>query len=147
MAKGIQQVSAFVHEKMLRTKKDFKLEFFCAGGPGGQHQNKTASAARVTCLKTGISAEGREFRSQLQNKSAAFERLIDKLLKHYKNLERKDKIKRFKANLAECRVYKENLQLAKDPKTGFSQDLRDTLEGDLISFIKERMLYEVQEKN
>lgn len=58
------------------TKNDFKVQYFCAGGPGGQHQNKTASACRITHEASGAIGESREHREQLQNKKAAFERLI-----------------------------------------------------------------------
>lgn len=57
------------------TKKDFKIETFKAGGKGGQHQNKTDSAVRITHIATGISAESREHRSQSQNKKEAFRKL------------------------------------------------------------------------
>lgn len=56
--------------------KDFRVETFAAGGPGGQHQNKTASAVRITHIESGAVGESREERSQLQNKKIAFERLL-----------------------------------------------------------------------
>lgn len=49
---------------------------FCAGGPGGQHQNKTASACRVRHKKTGIAVESRTQKSLPQNKKLALELLI-----------------------------------------------------------------------
>ncbi len=58
------------------TKKCFELEFFCAGGPGGQYQNKTATACRIRHPESGAVAESRTHRTQLQNKKAAFERLL-----------------------------------------------------------------------
>lgn len=57
------------------TRKDFKIEAFGAGGPGGQHQNKTASAVRITHLASGATGEARDERSQYTNKKHAFERL------------------------------------------------------------------------
>jgi protein subunit release factor A len=68
-----------VHGKKLLfslTKKDFKIQTFCTGGPGGQHQNSNQNGVRITHEVSGAMAEGREFRSQAQNKKAAFERLI-----------------------------------------------------------------------
>lgn len=54
---------------------DLKFDSFRAGGPGGQHQNTTDSAVRVTHLPTGITATARELRSQHRNKALALERL------------------------------------------------------------------------
>lgn len=59
------------------TKKDFEFSYFCAGGPGGQHQNKTFSACRIVHKASGAIGEGREYRSQVQNKKAAFNRLVN----------------------------------------------------------------------
>ncbi|MBU8921734.1 MAG: hypothetical protein KOO63_07940 [Bacteroidales bacterium] len=61
-------------------KKDFRIDTFRAGGKGGQHQNKTDSGVRITHTETGLSAECREHRSQKQNKTAAFLKLVDKLV-------------------------------------------------------------------
>lgn len=58
------------------TKKDFRIQYFAAGGPGGQHQNKTATACRIVHLDSGAVGESREERSQYQNRRIAFERLV-----------------------------------------------------------------------
>lgn len=50
-----------------------------ASGPGGQHVNKTASAVRVTHVKTNISAIAQEERSQYQNRRLALARLAQAL--------------------------------------------------------------------
>ncbi len=57
------------------TLKDCKVETFRAGGKGGQHQNKTDSAVRITHSASGAVGESREHRSQFQNKQAAFKRM------------------------------------------------------------------------
>ena len=52
-----------------------RVETFRAGGPGGQHQNKTESGVRLTHLPTGISVTARESRSQHRNRQVTLARL------------------------------------------------------------------------
>jgi len=54
---------------------DVRFEAFRAGGPGGQHQNKTESAVRAIHIATGLSVVAREERSQHRNKALALERI------------------------------------------------------------------------
>jgi peptide chain release factor len=54
---------------------DVRFEAFSAGGPGGQHQNKTASAVRAVHKPTGLTVVAREGRSQHRNKAIALKRL------------------------------------------------------------------------
>lgn len=61
------------------TKKDFEIQTFKSGGPGGQHQNKTDSGVRIIHKESGISAESRSEKSQKQNKKIAFEKLCSNL--------------------------------------------------------------------
>jgi hypothetical protein len=56
-------------------KNDFDIQTFPAGGPGGQHQNKTDSACRITHRESGAVGECRNHRSQHQNKREAMKRL------------------------------------------------------------------------
>jgi len=57
-----------------------EIQFFIAGGPGGQHRNKTASAVRLTHVPTGITVSASERRSQAQNRSMALMRLRRQLI-------------------------------------------------------------------
>jgi len=59
------------------TKKDFKVQTFKSGGPGGQHQNKTDSGVRITHIESGAVGECRNTKSQHQNKKIAFTRLVE----------------------------------------------------------------------
>ncbi|HET8725452.1 MAG TPA: peptide chain release factor-like protein [Anaeromyxobacteraceae bacterium] len=54
-------------------------EFFVAGGPGGQHRNKTESGVRLVHRPTGVTVTATERRSQAQNRSAALSRLRERL--------------------------------------------------------------------
>lgn len=54
---------------------DVRFEAFRAGGPGGQHQNKTESAVRAIHQPTGLAVVVRENRSQHRNRAIALERL------------------------------------------------------------------------
>ncbi|MGE0701249.1 MAG: peptide chain release factor H [Hyphomicrobiaceae bacterium] len=55
--------------------RDVRLEAMRAGGPGGQHQNKTESAVRAVHVPTGLAVVAREERSQARNKALALGRL------------------------------------------------------------------------
>ncbi len=58
------------------TKKDFEIQTFRSGGKGGQNQNKVESGVRIIHKESGAVGESREHRTQLQNRKAAFERLV-----------------------------------------------------------------------
>ncbi len=75
---------------------NIKIETMRAGGPGGQHQNKTESAVRVTHIPTGVSAIAREERSQYRNKKLALARLFDTLTSTKKESSEKSQEKLWK---------------------------------------------------
>ncbi len=58
------------------TKKDLIVQTFRAGGKGGQNQNKRDTGVRIIHPDSGARGESREHRTQLQNKRAAFRRMI-----------------------------------------------------------------------
>lgn len=73
-------------------RSDLRIETFKAGGPGGQHRNKTESAVRITHLPTGEQGYAAEHRSQHKNRALAFRRLAEKLVPIMKReVQQKDK--------------------------------------------------------
>jgi len=70
------------------TKKDFEVQTFRTGGPGGQKQNKTSSGVRIVHKASGASGESRTERSQYANKKAAFLRLSqDRVFQNWLKIE------------------------------------------------------------
>ena len=60
-------------------ERECDLEFFVAGGPGGQHRNKVETGVRLTHRATNTVVTATERRSQSANRDAAYERMADKL--------------------------------------------------------------------
>jgi peptide chain release factor 2 len=60
-------------------ESDVEMETFMSGGPGGQHQNKTASGVRLRHLPSGVVVESRSERSQHQNRKMCMNMLKARL--------------------------------------------------------------------
>ena len=56
-------------------KDDVDVIFVKAGGPGGQHRNKTESGVRLFHRPTGITVQATERRERTRNLALAWERL------------------------------------------------------------------------
>lgn len=88
--------------------KEVRVDTFRAGGPGGQYQNKTDSAVRMTYQ--GISVVSRSERSQLVNKREC-ER---KLMSLYEDSLRPERIR-----------VKDEIKFGKSSHTIWEQDIKD----------------------
>jgi len=66
---------------------DYRKDFFCASGPGGQHVNKTASACRLTHYETGIVVDMQDERSQHKNLAKALRLLKSRVYEHFRQKE------------------------------------------------------------
>lgn len=74
----LQQLDQRLAELGVRPE-DLVERFTRAGGPGGQHVNKTATAVQLKHLPSGIEVRAESERSQLRNRIAAREQLIERL--------------------------------------------------------------------
>lgn len=72
---GVEMLPAMPVAPKPLAASDVRLETFRAGGPGGQHQNKTDSAVRAVHVASGLAVVAREERSQHRNRQLALERL------------------------------------------------------------------------
>ena len=121
---------------------DCDIQTFRSGGPGGQHQNKTESGVRLIHKPTGLVAECREERSQMQNREKALSMLQGKVIAAALE-ERQKQAAEFKnaevagwGNSIRSYVFMP-YQLVKDNRTGYETGKIDSvMDGDLDGFIE-----------
>ncbi len=70
-------------------KDDYRVDKFCASGPGGQHVNKTETAIRLTHYETGIVVQCQDEKSQLKNLAKAIRVLKSRIYDHIRQEELK----------------------------------------------------------
>lgn len=79
---GVDVIPELVYDGVVKINdNDLEIQTFRSGGPGGQHQNKTESGVRIIHKPTGLVAESREERSQIQNRENCMNILYSKLLR------------------------------------------------------------------
>jgi peptide chain release factor 2 len=124
-------------------ESDLEISTMKAGGPGGQHVNKTESAVRIVHKPTGISVECRNERSQHLNRRMALRMLTAKLTR-YEEAQREKELAKLVGEKGEItfgsqiRSYVLNpYSLVKDHRTGTETgNVQKVLDGDLDEFIQ-----------
>jgi peptide chain release factor 2 len=121
---------------------DIELEFFHAGGAGGQHVNKTASAVRIRHLPTGLVVSCQQERSQHKNRKTALKLLAARLrrLEEEKRDAELAKLYGEKGEIAwgnQIRSYVlQPYQMVKDHRTDEETgDVNSVLDGEIDRFI------------
>lgn len=130
--------------RIVISRKDLRRDVFCAGGPGGQHQNKVATAVRFTYLPLGIAAECRETRSQSVNSERALDLLKQRIKAHYER-EREAQQGSIKKKASAFGSQKRSYVLCGerrvvDHETGVKADPHEVLNGDLDRFINAQVV-------
>jgi protein subunit release factor A len=115
---------------------DFRVDFFRAGGKGGQHQNKTETGVRFTHLPTGVSAESRDTRHRSVNIAMAKTRVKQKL----KLFLERQLVPKAKEPMVEVRKYSSPDNRTKDAYTGAVDTFDSVIHGDgLDKMIEQRI--------
>ncbi len=136
----------------LRTE-DIRIDRFAAGGPGGQHVNKTESAIRLTHLPTGTVVSCQDEKSQHKNLAKAMRVLRSRI---YEEMRRKAEAERAEARRSQIgtgdrsekiRTYNFPENRLTDHRINFkTHRLQDVLVGDLEEVVRALQDYEKSQR-
>ena len=122
--------------------EDLKIDTYSAGGPGGQHVNKTASAVRITHIPTNTVVACQVERSQHRNKDLAMRLLRSRIYENMasKNKQERDKMRKTQIGSGDrsekIRTYNFPQSRVTDHRINFSiHNLPVVLEGELDEMI------------
>jgi peptide chain release factor 2 len=137
-------------------EKDLKVQTFSAGGPGGQHQNKTQSGVRIIHVPTNVRGESRTERSQHKNYDNALKLLKSRLYAIEEQKRLGDLAQRYdsKGEIAfgsQIRSYvMQPYTLVRDEREGIevkTPAVQQVLDGDLDEFMHAYLRYKTARAN
>ncbi len=130
-------------------KDDYRIDKFCASGPGGQHVNKTESAIRLTHYETGIVVQCQDEKSQLKNLAKAIRVLKSRIYDHLRQEEMKKRSDTRKSLIGSgdrserIRTYNFPQNRVTDHRINFTlYKLDQVIAGDLAPMTKALLEYE-----
>lgn len=134
--------------------KDLRLDFYRAGGAGGQHVNTTDSAVRITHIPTGIVVQCQNERSQHKNRAQAM-KMLQARLALQKEMERDAELAKqygAKGEIAfgsQIRTYTlQPYTLVKDHRTNIENgNVSAVLDGDIKRFVDGFLKYKAARQN
>ncbi|HYE99545.1 MAG TPA: peptide chain release factor 1 [Planctomycetota bacterium] len=135
--------------------QDVRTDTYSAGGPGGQHVNKTQSAVRLTHLPTGIVVQCQDQRSQTRNRELAWKALKSKLYEHFEEQKAKERreLRRTQVGSGDrsdkIRTYNFPDNRITDVRLGASgsvHNLEGFLQGDMDELMDRLLKWEREEK-
>jgi peptide chain release factor 1 len=135
--------------------QDVRTDTYSAGGPGGQHVNKTQSAVRLTHIPTNIVVQCQDQRSQTRNRELAWKALKSKLYDHFEELKAKERrdLRRTQVGSGDrsdkIRTYNFPDNRITDTRLGASgsvHNLETFLQGDMDELMVRLLKWEREEK-